>query len=51
MTKFKELMILVEVTENRSRLVDILAYAATTQLSHDEYFMVHRTIVEKMQEI
>lgn len=47
----KQIMILIEISNTRSQLCDILTYVATTDMDKAEFRIVYTAIVEKMRAI
>lgn len=49
MAKTSKLLILVELTSNRSQCCDILIYIATTEMSEADYMTVYTAVINKMR--
>lgn len=49
MAKTTKLLILVEATNTRSQLVDILSYIATSDMAESDYMTVYTAVINKMR--
>lgn len=49
MAKTSKLLILVELTTNRSQCCDILSYIATSDMAEDDYMTIYTAVINKMR--